>query len=76
MWRVCACSVLSDSETPWTRAHQASLSVEFPRQEYWSRLPFPSPGYPPDPRIESNSLVSPLLTGGFSTTVLPGKCHG
>ena len=30
--------------TPWTAAHQAPLSVEFPRQEYWRGLPFPSPG--------------------------------
>ena len=30
--------------TPWTVAHQASLSLGFPRQEYWKRLPFPSPG--------------------------------
>ena len=35
--------------TPWTVAHQAALSVGFPRQEYWSRLPFPSPGDLPDP---------------------------
>ena len=37
---------------PWTAARQAplSLSMGLPRQEYWSRLPFPSPGDPPDPR--------------------------
>ena len=38
--------------TPWTVAHQASLSVEFSRQEYWSRLSFPSPGDLPEPRIK------------------------
>ena len=38
------CSVTSDSVTPWTVAQQASLSVGFPRQEYWSGLPFPTPG--------------------------------
>ena len=38
-------SVISDSfVTPWTVAHQASVSVQFPRREYWSGLPFPSPG--------------------------------
>ena len=45
---VCVCvyvshSVVSDSETPWTVAHQASLSKGLSRQEYWSGLPFPSP---------------------------------
>ena len=38
--------------TPWTGAHQAPLSMEFSRQEYWSRLPFPSLGDCPDPGIE------------------------
>ena len=33
--------------TPWTVAHQAPVSIGFPRQEYWSRLPFPSPGTSP-----------------------------
>ena len=39
-------------ETPWTVAYQASLSMGFSRQEYWSGLPFPSPGDLPDPGIE------------------------
>ena len=39
--------------TPWTVAHQVPLSMGFPRQEYWSGLPFPFPGYPSDPGIES-----------------------
>ena len=38
--------------TPWTVSYQAPPSVEFSRQEYWSRLPFPSPGDLPDPGIE------------------------
>ena len=38
--------------TPWTVAHQAPLSMEFTRQEYWSGLPFPSPEDLPDPGIE------------------------
>ena len=41
--------------TPWTVAHQAPLSVEFSRQEYWSGLPFASPGDLPDPGIEPGS---------------------
>ena len=65
---VCVCvshSVVSNSVTPWTVAHQASLSKRFSRQEYWSGLPFPSPGDLPDPGIEPtfpalqvNSLLS------------------
>ena len=54
--------------TPWTVAHQAPLPMGFSRQEYWSRLPFPSPGDLPDPRIEPESLTSPALAGGFFTT--------
>jgi len=53
---LCACSLLSNSETPWTVSHQAPLSMEFSRQEYWSRLPFPTPGDLPDPRANSNLL--------------------
>ena len=41
--------------TPWTVAHQAPLSMEFPRQEYWSGLPCLSPGDLPDPGIEPAS---------------------
>ena len=41
--------------TPWTIAHQAPPSMEFSRQEYWSGLPFPSPGDLPDPGIEPRS---------------------
>ena len=44
-------SVMSDSTTPCTVAHQAPPSMEFSRQEYWSGLPFPSPGDLPNPRI-------------------------
>ena len=59
--------------TPWTVAWQAPLSMGFSRQEYWRGLPFPSPGDLPDPGIEPNSLVSPALARGFSTTEPPGK---
>ena len=41
--------------TPWTIAHQAPLSMGFPRQEHWSGLPFPSPGDLPNPGIEPRS---------------------
>ena len=43
------------SVTPWTVVHQTPLSMGFSRQEYWSGLPFPSPGYLPDPGIEPRS---------------------
>ena len=43
--------------TPWTIAFQAPLSIGFSRQEYWSGLPFPSPGDLPDPGIEPRSPV-------------------
>ena len=41
--------------TPWTIAHQAPPSMGFSRQEYWSGLPFPSPGDLPDPGVEPRS---------------------
>ena len=53
--------------TPWTVARQAPLSIEFSRQEYWSGLPFPSPGDLPDPAIELVSLISPASAGRFFT---------
>ena len=56
--------------TPWTVARQAPLSMEFPRPEYWSGLPFPSPGDLPDPETEP---PSPALAGKFFTTEAPGK---
>ena len=55
---------------PRTLARQASLSMGFPRQEYWSGLPFPSPGDLPNPGIEP---ISPALAGGFFTTEPSGK---
>ena len=56
--------------TPWTATSQTPLSKEFSRQEYWSGLPFLSPGDLPDPGIESVSLV---LAGGFFIIEPPGK---
>ena len=62
---MCVCSVMSDSVIPWTVACQASLSVEFSRQEYWTGLLcFPS-GDLPDLGIEPVSLKSPVLAGKF-----------
>ena len=61
---------MSDSfTTPWTVAHQPPLSIEFFRQEYWSVLPYPSPGHLPDPGIKPVSLA---LAGGFFITALAG----
>ena len=56
--------------TPWIVAHQAPLSMGFPRQEYWIGLPFPFPGDLPDAGIESPSSA---LAGRFFTTEPPGK---
>ena len=58
---------------PWTTAHQAPLSTGFFRQEYWSGLPFPSPGDLPDPGIEPASLMPPALAGRLFTTSAPGE---
>ena len=49
-------------------ACQVPLSMGFPRQEYYSGLLCPPPGYLPNPGIEPESLVSPALAGGFFTT--------
>ena len=59
--------------TLWTVAQRAPLSLGFPRQEYWNRLPFPPPGDLPNPGIKPGSLVSPALAGGFFTAEPPGR---
>ena len=70
----CVCSVVSDSVTAWTAAqHQASQSMGFLRQEYWSGLPFRTLGDLPNPEIEPTSLVSLALAGRIFTTLPPGK---
>ena len=51
--------------TPWTVTYQASLSMAFSMQEYWSGLPFPSLGDLPDPGIQ---LATPALASGFFST--------
>ena len=55
---------------PWTVAQQAPLSMRFSRQEYWSGLPFPSPGNLPNPGIEPRS---PTLQADTLTSEPPGK---
>ena len=60
--------------TPGTADCRAPLSMEYPRQEYWSGLPFPSPGDLSNTEIE---LRSPALAGRFCTTEVPGTyVHG
>ena len=56
-------------------SHQAPLSMEFFRQEYWSGLPFPSPGDLPDPGIEPLSLICPALAAEFFTTSATWEAH-
>ena len=56
--------------TPWTAVHQAPQSMGFSRQEYWSGLPFPSPGDLPDPVIEPGS---PALEADALTSEPPGN---
>ena len=70
---VCVCvlshlSYLLLFVTIWAVVHQALLSTGFPRQEYWSGLPLPSPGDLPNQGIEPES---PALAGGFFTTEPP-----
>ena len=61
-------SVVSDSVTPQTVAHQAPMSTGLPRQEYWSELPFHPPGDLPDRGTEPESFAFPALAGEFFTT--------
>ena len=65
-----SCKVVSLLPPHGTVASQAPLSMGFSRQEYWSGLPFPSPGHPPDAGMKP---TSPTLAGGFLTTEPPGK---
>ena len=59
--------------TIWIVAHQASLSMEFPRQEYWSGLPWPPPGDLPNPGTGPEALTSAALAAGSLPPALPGK---
>ena len=67
---LCVCAQVLSLATPWTIAHQAPLSMEFYRQEYWSGLAFPSPGDLPNPRIQPTSLVSLALAVQFSHSIM------
>ena len=58
--------------TLWTVAHQTPLSMGFPRQEYWSGLPFPSSGDLPNPGTKP---ASPAFAGGLFTTEPAGKSY-
>ena len=64
------CLTLGD---PMDCGPPGSLSMGFPRQEYWSGLPFPPPGDLPDPGIKPKSPASPVLAGRFFTTEPLGK---
>ena len=59
--------------TPWTIALQALLSTGFFRQDYWSGLPFPTPGFLSLPGIKPASPVSPVMAGGLFSTESSGK---
>ena len=68
---VCVCSVMSDFFVSlWTTARQASLSMGFSRQGYWSVLPFPTPGDLPKPGIAPRS---PVLQADSLLSEPPGK---
>ena len=71
----CACmlSLVQLFVTPWTVASQAPLSMEFLKQEYWSGLPFPTPGDLPNQEIEPASPASPALGGSSLALGLPEK---
>ena len=68
-------SVISNSATLWTIARQTPLPTGFSRQEYWSGLPYPTPGDLPNPGIEPTSPLSLALAGRFFTTSAIWKAH-
>ena len=63
--QVCMCALVS--VIPWSVACQATLSMEYSRQEYRNGLPFPTPEDLPEPGLKPVSLASPPLTHGFFT---------
>ena len=67
---MCSLSHVQLFVTPWTVARQVLLSMEFSRQEFWSGLPFSSPGDLPDPGIKP---TFPELASGFFTTSHQGS---
>ena len=68
--RVCSFGPVLRSETPWTVTRQAPLSMGFPRQEYRSRISFPSPGDLPDPGVQHGC---PALQADYLPTEPPEK---
>ena len=61
--------------TPWTAAHQAPLSMGFPRQEHWRGWPCLPPGDLPDSGIQLCLIMFPALAGGFFTTDPTWEAH-
>ena len=79
MWHSFLCSVAQSCQTlcdPWTIPCQAPLSMRFPRQEYSSGLPFPSPGDRPDPEIEPDLLHCKRILYWLSRQDSPGWIEG
>ena len=76
-YALCACVLVAQSCltlcNPWTVAHQASLSVGFSRQEYWSGLPCPPPGDLPNPGIKPRSPV--LEVGSLASEPILWEAH-
>ena len=73
---LCVLTLSFMSSSLWPHlACQAPLSTQFPRQEYWSGWPFPSPGDLHDPGIQPMSPESPALASGFFTTEPQGSPH-
>ena len=70
---VCMLSHVQLFATPWTVAFRLLCQWDFSKQEYWSGLPFSTPGDLPNPGIEPVSPVSPALAGRFFNTVPLGK---
>ena len=79
-WNILYCAVLSHVQLFVTLIDCSlpgfSLSMEFSRQEYWSRLPFPTSGDIPNPETKPKSPVSPALADGCFTTVPHSKHIG
>ena len=74
----CCCPVLNCVHlflTPWTVAHQASLSMGFPKLKYWRVLPFPPPSDLPDPGVKPVTPMLPELAGRFFTIEPTGKVN-
>ena len=71
--QIVLCSIIWLLAMLWTVAHRSPLSLGFPRQEYWTELPFHTPGDLPDPETELMFPESLALAGGYFTTEPPGE---